>query len=243
MAKLTLKRIKGQVLKADHFRIVFLGDSITSTEWVHPNWREIVEYVLKEQLAKLTGDWRTPSWNVRGINSGFDGATTQDLLNRLENDVLFYQPKMVICIAGDNDVLFGINPNQHQKNVKQLVAKISKKVPHLIFATSTPANNQAANQKYAPYVKKAKELFPQPKTQFINLFEIYQQFDLEKLFTFKSDGNEVVGIKPGELDFLHPNQLGNAYIAKVILEEGMGISFNPELYIQDTLKGLMYPHY
>lgn len=243
MTKITLEEIKNQVLKTEHFRIVFLGDSITSTEWVHPNWREIVEYVLKEELTKLLKDWKLPSWKVRGINSGFDGATTKDLLDHLESDVFFYRPKMVICIAGDNDVFFGISPSQHQKNVKQLVAKISKDVPHLIFTTAIPANHQLHNQRYAPYAEKAKAVFPQPKVQFIDLFELYQQSDLDRFFTFKSIGNEVVGIKPGELDFLHPNQLGNAYIAKVILKEGMGISFNPERYIQDTLKGLMYPQY
>ena len=34
--------------------ISFVGDSITTCEWVHPNWREIVQYVLND---KLKGDW------------------------------------------------------------------------------------------------------------------------------------------------------------------------------------------
>ena len=69
------------------YKIVFLGDSITSAEWVHPNWREIVEYVLREELSAKFEDWKLPSWGVRCVNSGFDGSTTRDWLNLLDSSV------------------------------------------------------------------------------------------------------------------------------------------------------------
>ena len=47
------------------FKIVFLGDSITSAEWVHPNYREIIEYVLKQELENDLEDWKLPSWGIR----------------------------------------------------------------------------------------------------------------------------------------------------------------------------------
>ena len=76
------------------------------------------------------------------------------------------------------------------------------------------------------------------------MFEIYQQFNLDKFFTFISEfGNEDIGIKPGELDFQHPNALGNAYIAKVVLKEVFGIDFDPELYMKTLLNGEKYPKY
>jgi hypothetical protein len=59
---LSINQIKDYLNKNDKFRIVFVGDSITSTEWVHPNWREIIEYVIKEELEKIISDWRIPSW-------------------------------------------------------------------------------------------------------------------------------------------------------------------------------------
>ena len=71
---LSINQIKDYLNENDKFRIVFVGDSITSIEWVHPNWREIVEYVIKEELEKVISDWRIPSWQIRGINCGFDGG-------------------------------------------------------------------------------------------------------------------------------------------------------------------------
>ncbi|NMB56729.1 hypothetical protein GYA19_02210 [Candidatus Beckwithbacteria bacterium] len=40
--------IKQTLLKTSKYWIVFTGDSITSCEWVHPNWRDIVIYVLQD---------------------------------------------------------------------------------------------------------------------------------------------------------------------------------------------------
>ena len=75
------------------------------------------------------------------------------------------------------------------------------------------------------------------------MFNLYKRFPLEKFFTFISEENPVAGIKEGEIDPDHPNQLGNAYIAKLILEEVFSLDFNPEIYINDTLKGEKYPKY
>jgi len=47
-----MEKIKEALEKNGKYWIAFVGDSITSTEWVHPNWREIVEYVLKDKLQK-----------------------------------------------------------------------------------------------------------------------------------------------------------------------------------------------
>jgi lysophospholipase L1-like esterase len=239
-----LGEIRKILSKGKKFRIVFLGDSITSTEWVHPNWREIVEYVLKEELQKkMGGDWERPSWNIRGINSGLNGAATSDLLDHLESDVFFYKPEMVICIAGKNDMHYKVSPVQHKENVKKLIEKITTKVPYFVFCTSTPSLTKEFNDGYKVYVELVRSLFPCPRTCFVDLFKEYQKFDLTKFFTFISEGNEVVGFKPGDIDTLHPNQLGNAYIAKVILKEVFGLKFDPKRYIKQTREGKMYPGY
>ena len=240
----SLDTIKQKLLANDRFRIVFLGDSLTSPEWVHPNWREIVEYVIKEELAKKMGDWKPSSWGVRGINSGLDGATGKDLLERLDSDVFTYSPEMVFCSIGINDIYFDISAKEHQENVRKLLRKIASKVEHVVFCTSIATDRESLNRTYADYVKADKVLFPMKGVGFVNLFERYQKFDLKRFFTFVSGGNEVVGIKPGEIDYLHPNQLGNAYVAKVILAEAFGVEFDPEVYIKDSQnEAVQYPRY
>ena len=77
----------------------------------------------------------------------------------------------------------------------------------------------------------------------IDMFNIYQNYSTEKFFTFISEGNPVEGVKAGDLDLQHPNQLGNAYIAKIILKEIFGINFDADEYIKDTLEGKKYPGY
>ena len=241
--ELNLQIIKNDLLNDGKFNIVFLGDSLTSAEWVHPNWREVIEYVLKEELIKIFDDWKIPSWGIRCYNSGFDGASTKDLTDRLENHVFSYRPDLVICIIGDNDMVYGITPEESREYTKQLIQNITSQIPKLVYCSTIASGNKNYNQRYEKYLEQIISLFPQPKVQFLNLYKIFQQYSLNKFFTFVSSGNPEVGIKPGEIDFLHPNQLGNAYLAEILLKEIFQIDFNPEKYLQDTLSGKMYPEY
>ncbi len=244
MASRILEAIKRQIAGGETFRIVFLGDSITSTEWVHPNWREIVEYVLKEELTKVTEDWKVPAWRIRCVNSGFDGATTQDWLDRLEPEVLAFKPSMVLVVGTRNDLSLGIAPEVYGENLDRLLGALVVSVPHVVFASDPAGNRADYNMRYAPYLAVAKELGRRhPKVIFIDLFERYRSYDLNRFYTFTSSGNDVLGLRPGDVDYVHPNQLGNAYIAKVLLEDIFGLSFNPDRYLRESAAGVMYPGY
>ena len=65
----------------------------------------------------------------------------------------------------------------------------------------------------------------------------------DKFFTFISEENLDEKIKAGEIDPSHPNQLGNAYIAKVLLDKIWGIKFDPEKYIKNVNGGEKLPEY
>ena len=75
---------------------------------------------------------------------------------------------------------------------------------------------------YGKYVEIDRNLNLE-SVKFINLFEEFDKFPKERIFTFISEEIGVVGLKKGDVDFLHPNQLGNAYIAKTILREVFGV--------------------
>lgn len=200
--------------------------------------------MLKEELATLIGDWKIPSWKIRCINAGFDGSTSRDLLNLLEDGVLIYKPSMVLCMIGDNDVHLGVSVEEYKRNIRELINRIgSSGVKDFIILTPPPVLNDKINERFMPYMDEIKKLFPSDKAVLIDLYKDFENIDLGPLYTFISTGNDVVGIKPGEIDFLHPNQLGNAYIAKFILKRLFDIEFDPEKYIQSTLRGDMYPEY
>ena len=239
---LNTEKIKGYLLKNKKFRIVFLGDSITSTEWIHPNWREIVEYVLKNEIENIISDWKLSSWQIRGINCGFDGSTTKDILNKVK-EILDYKPDLIITVMGGNDEALGILPEQSIKNINTILKKLSKKMPYIFWCNSTPAlKGNIKNEKYKPYAEATIKI-KNNKVKIFDMFNEYQKYNLKSFFTFKSEENLVENIKKGEIDPVHPNMLGNAYIAKILLENIFGIKFDPEKYLGTLLAGEKYPKY
>lgn len=237
---ITLQEIKEIVEKKGRFWIAFTGDSITSCEWVHPNWREIVEYVLQEEMTKFSGDWKLSEWGIRGFNFGYDGATTKDILDRVEN-INLISPDMVIGLMGGNDSVLDISVDESVENIKNIIKKLDTKV---VWCNSTPAGNASTkNSEYEQYANAFIKMSEMKNLQKIDMFNIYQNFPLDKIFTFKSEENPVEGLKKGDPDLQHPNQLGNAYIAKVILREVFNLDFDPELYCQTNLDGEKFPKY
>src|SRR3989339_160453 len=234
-------KIKDKLEKDGKYWIVFVGDSITSCEWVHPNWREIVEYVLKEELQKVIPDWKVPSWGIRCFNHGYDGATTKDVLEKI-NEIEGLQPDLVIMMMGGNDSVLGVSEKEHGENIKTIAKSLADKNIDLVYSTDSKPWNDKIAELYGKYVEIDKKL-NLDGVRFINLFEEFDNFPKERIFTFKSEEIAVVGLKKGDIDFLHPNQLGNAYIAKIILKEVFQIDFDPEKYIETNTAGYKYPEY
>ncbi len=227
------------------YRIAFVGDSITSTEWVHPNWREIVEYVLKEEIADYLGEWKTPSWKIRCFNCGFDGATTVDLIDLIEEGVLAVKPTMVLLMIGDNDVHLGIStPEVYAENVRTIVNEFQGQgVKNVVVLTPPPSLDPDVNAKFEPYFAKVQALAHDGIVEMCDVWDEFLAFDLKRFYTFEILYEGEAGFHPGDIDYLHPNQLGNAYIAKVVLDKIFGIEFDPEKYIQTSSDGLKYPEY
>jgi hypothetical protein len=241
MVKSDMDKVKEALEKNGKYWIAFVGDSITSCEWVHPNWREIVEYVLKDKLQNEFSNWRVPSWGLRCFNWGFDGATTNDIRERF-GVVLNSHPDLVIGLMGGNDSVIGMNKEDHKNNIVYMTNILKEKMIEFVFSTDSQPWNEKIARVYGEYVEVDKNI-DREGFKFINLFKEFDKFPKEKIFTFRSEEIKALGIKKGDLDFLHPNQLGNAYIAKVILKQVFGVDFDPEKYIETTVKGYKFPEY
>jgi lysophospholipase L1-like esterase len=239
--------IREHIEKGKIYRIVFFGDSLVAADSVHPNWTDIVNYVLKNELKMLMGDWRPPYQKVKCINSGIDGSNTEDWLEELDRLVFFYKPNLVISLLGINDyAIHQFTTQRHKGAVEELARLVAGSVDNYFYCTSIPANNEGWQIKYREYVEVVKKIELPDDVALVDVFNKFLNFDLDKLFTFVSEeGYEDVGldIKPGDIDYFHPNQLGHAYIAKVILKEIFNVEFDPEKYMTDTLAGKMYPDY
>lgn len=235
-----LNEIADKLKKNGKYWIAFTGDSITSCEWVHPNWRDIVQYVLQnEMIVFLNGDWKLSEWGIKGFNFGYDGATTKDILEKLE-DIMMIEPDLVIGLMGSNDRI-RLPVNEHVKNIENIVQKFNTQV---VWSNSICfAKNSKRNVEYESFASASMKIPRLPNLQLIDMFNLYKKFPLDRIFTFKSEENIVEKIKEGDIDEIHPNQLGNAYIAKVVLKEVFNINFDPEKYISTTLSGEKYPKY
>jgi|TARA_B110000914_G_C15365554_1_gene400660 lysophospholipase L1-like esterase len=63
------------------------------------------------------------------INAGIGGNTTNDLLNRINKDVIEKEPNISIIMIGTNDMLNSkkmISYNEYQQNLKNIVYKLKK---------------------------------------------------------------------------------------------------------------------
>lgn len=99
-----------EIIKAK--KVVALGDSIT---YGYPFTSE-VSWV--EALGNVTG------WQV--INSGISGDTLIDMADRLDRDVLRYEPQLVIVMGGTNDLYLGFSRTQMEDAFLQIMTRLKK---------------------------------------------------------------------------------------------------------------------
>jgi lysophospholipase L1-like esterase len=232
--------IKQKLETEGKYWITFVGDSITSTEWVHPNWREIVEYVLKNELSKVMSDWKKPSWGIRCFNWGLDGSTSTDIVERFE-EIIQLKPDLMIVMIGANDPPLGVEIPSHQKNIEKIIGLAKSKGIELVLCTNNNPWNEESSNQYRPYAESDRKI---SGVKLVDMFKESENFPKEKIYTFVSEADiPEENIKKGDKDFWHPNQLGNAYIAQVILKEIFGIEFDPEKYTETNTAGYKYPEY
>lgn len=222
------------------FRIAFVGDSLTSTEWVHPNWREIVEYVLKEDLQTEFLDWKIPSWQIRTVNCGYDGATTRDILHKLQSEILLHQPSLIMLMIGGNDK-YTLPRDVSKHHLEQIIATCTADGVRVALATDPRLAHKDFDGKDADLREMIRGMSSKVDV-FTDLHELMRDDPLSDYFTFISEGgNELAGIAPGARDELHPNVWGNAAMAKYFLQSVFGISFDPKKYLDDVSRGVMFP--
>ena len=118
--------------------IVFLGDSITQAG-AQPEG-----YVSLFQLfCDVNG------YEVRVINAGISGHKSNDMLTRLQKDVLDHRPTWVSISCGVNDVWHQFLPNhtgvpleEFQKNMNEIVDRCLQAGAKVLLLTATPIHEK-----------------------------------------------------------------------------------------------------
>jgi len=233
------------VRRGERCRIVFVGDSLTSTEWVHPNWRDAVEYALKQCASTAVDDWRLSSWGIRCFNAGFDGATTRDWLVRIDEDVLALDPDIAIVLGTRNDWEFAIPAAESTRNVERLLIRLQKApVPHIAYVTSFADADRERLKRSQEYFASILAVASRLGVTTLDLLTAMTGSDHERFHTFEIDeDNEVTGERRGDRDTSHPNALGNCEVAGIMLRELFDIPFDAGTYLADTHAGMKCPRF
>ncbi len=112
-------------------RTVCVGDSVTAGFADPDNW----PYHLKTRLG---GDWEI-------INHGVGGATTADMLARIDA-VLELNPHFVIIMGGINDLGSGVPLETTKENVAAMGTRVESYGAVPVVCTVTPTSNHFVKQ-------------------------------------------------------------------------------------------------
>lgn len=177
-------------------RVVFLGDSITDA------WR-LNEYYGSDR------DF---------VNRGISGQITGEMLGRMQADVIALKPRLVLLLAGTNDIARGIPLNAIENNLT-MIADLAA-VHHIepMFASVLPVSDyhQDANPQYRRSLQRSPATILELNSWLKNFCEQrhFRYVDYYAALVDKS------GFLQADLadDGLHPNGKGYRLMAPVALE-------------------------
>ncbi len=177
---------------ASENRVVFLGDSITDY------W-------------KLSNYFRGKPY----INRGVDGQTTSQMLVRFRQDVIDLHPKVVIVLAGTNDIAGVTGPTRNEDIENNFASMADLAREHgirMVFASVLPVHN---------YTQDAKESFAlRPRERILALNEWLKDYCAKHRLVYLDYFSVLVdkqGMLKRELadDGLHPTDAGYRIMASL----------------------------
>lgn len=153
--------------------VVFFGDSITK------------KYNLSEFYP-----------NTHVVNSGVSGDFTNDLVNRVENDVYRYNPSKVFILIGFNDINHDRSQKEIIDNIQKIVngIKTNRKNAKIYIESIYPINitvddpftDNECTDKIIEINKMIEELCKKNNVNYLNLFDELSDKDgnLKEVYTF-----------------------------------------------------------
>ena len=177
-----------QILTANSSTKTILTEGLgVSKNQAYPN---LVQELAKNELNK----------NIKVINGGVSGSTTNDALSRLKW-YLKRKPDIVFVALGANDGLRGLNLTQSQKNLEEIITHAQKANAKVLLAGMLIPPN------YGPaYSKEFKDMY----------LKIKEKYNLRFMpFLLK----DVAGVQElNQADGIHPNAKGHKIIAKEVFK-------------------------
>ena len=202
----------GDIPVKDGEKIAFLGDSITQGGMGPTGYVTLVIQGLKANGV-----------NATAIGAGISGHKSNDMLARLQRDVIDKKPDWMTLSCGVNDVWHGpkgVPLDQYKQNITQIIEKAQAAGIKVVILTATMITEnpkEPNNEKLAAYNDFLRELAKEKKCLLAELNGAMQK---------ELDEKEKAGGKRGKLltsDGVHMNPLGNVMMASGVLR-GFGLN-------------------
>ncbi len=187
-------------------KIAFLGDSITAAGRGKGGYCQLVLSALKKQGR-----------DVSGVFAGIGGHKSNQMLARLERDVLRHKPDWMTLSCGVNDVWHGrrgVPLEPYKKNITEIVTRAQAAGVKVMLLTSTMIREDQGNglnQKLLPYNAFLRQLAKEKKCLLADLNTDMQEA-LKKFPKNAPKGKQLTR------DGVHMNALGNIMMAKGVLK-------------------------
>ena len=123
--------------------IVALGDSTTAGT---PGFRSPVEAPPDGEGNPQSqyAYWimrRHPDWKV--LNRGVNGERSDQILKRFSSDVVPFKPRIVVVLAGVNDLYRGYPPRHVEEQLKRIYDSAAKEQIRVVACTILPYNGMS----------------------------------------------------------------------------------------------------
>ena len=197
--------LRADILVKTGEKVAFMGDSITEGGWGNP--KGYVRLVISGLAANGV--------TVDPVPAGISGHKSNDMLGRLDRDVLSKKPQWMTLSCGVNDVWHGANGvplDKYKENIAQIVEKCAAAGVKPVILTATVIHEKLdspENQKLAPYNDFLRELAKDKKLPLADLNAMFQE-------RIKAENKPDQKVLTG--DGVHMNGEGNKLMARGVLK-------------------------
>jgi len=192
----------GEIAVKEGEKIAFLGDSITQGGMGPTGYVSLVIQGLKTAGVRATT-----------IGAGISGHKSNDMLARLQRDVIDKKPDWMTVSCGVNDVWHGakgVPLDAYKRNMTEIIEKAQAAGIKVVILTATMIGENPAepnNQKLAAYNDFLRELAKEKKCLLADLnSDMHRELD-EREKAGKKRGNSLTS------DGVHMNPFGNMMMA------------------------------
>ena len=203
--------LAAEVVVENGQKIAFMGDSITAAGRRPGGYCQLVLAALKDQGIE-----------TKAVFAGISGHKSNQMLARLDKDVLKHKPDWMTLSCGVNDVWHGargVKLEDYKKNITAIVDKAQAAGVKVILLTATMIREDQStklNKQLAPYNEFLRQLAKEKNCQLADLNQAMQDA-LKKFPAAAPKGKQLTN------DGVHMNGLGNIMMARGVAK-AMGLT-------------------